>query len=137
MDHPRGYGRLNVRQSVSFESQFSSRWYLCARKSPYALCHPVSQKFPRPTTLLKQLARWRSRPRAGRHFWTVSTAHSDHRVTRTFLQRWRMGVENLCLEFVSTDLNIGKESRRGIEPRPSGFCLTSPTPYRAVGQAGS
>ena len=25
--------------------QFSSRWYLCARKSPYAL-HPVSQKFP-------------------------------------------------------------------------------------------
>ena len=24
--------------------QFSSRWYLCARKSPYAL-HPVSQKF--------------------------------------------------------------------------------------------
>ena len=24
---------------------FSSRWYLCARKSPYAL-HPVSQKFP-------------------------------------------------------------------------------------------
>ena len=26
--------------------QFSSRWCLCARKSPYAL-HPVSQKFPR------------------------------------------------------------------------------------------
>ena len=25
--------------------QFSSRWYLCAWKSPYAL-HPVSQKFP-------------------------------------------------------------------------------------------
>ena len=25
--------------------QFSSRWYLCAQKSPYAL-HPVSQKFP-------------------------------------------------------------------------------------------
>ena len=25
--------------------QFSSRWYLCARKSPYAL-HPVSQMFP-------------------------------------------------------------------------------------------
>ena len=25
--------------------QFSSRWYLCARKSPHAL-HPVSQKFP-------------------------------------------------------------------------------------------
>ena len=25
--------------------QFSSRWYLCARKSPYALYH-VSQKFP-------------------------------------------------------------------------------------------
>ena len=25
--------------------QFSSRWYLCARKSPYAL-HPVSQKLP-------------------------------------------------------------------------------------------
>ena len=25
--------------------QFSSRWYLCARKSPYAL-HPVCQKFP-------------------------------------------------------------------------------------------
>ena len=25
--------------------QFSPRWYLCARKSPYAL-HPVSQKFP-------------------------------------------------------------------------------------------
>ena len=25
--------------------QFSSRWYLCARKSPYTL-HPVSQKFP-------------------------------------------------------------------------------------------
>ena len=25
--------------------QFSSRWYLCARKSPYAL-HHVSQKFP-------------------------------------------------------------------------------------------
>ena len=25
--------------------QFSSRWYLCARKSPYAL-HPVSRKFP-------------------------------------------------------------------------------------------
>ena len=25
--------------------KFSSRWYLCARKSPYAL-HPVSQKFP-------------------------------------------------------------------------------------------
>ena len=24
--------------------QFSSRWYLCARKNPYAL-HPVSQKF--------------------------------------------------------------------------------------------
>ena len=30
--------------SVQFIS-FSSRWYLCARKSPYAL-HPVSQKFP-------------------------------------------------------------------------------------------
>ena len=26
-------------------TQFSSRWYLCARKSPYAL-HPVSQTFP-------------------------------------------------------------------------------------------
>ena len=26
-------------------SSFSSRWHLCARKSPYAL-HPVSQKFP-------------------------------------------------------------------------------------------
>ena len=25
--------------------QFSSRWYLCAQKGPYAL-HPVSQKFP-------------------------------------------------------------------------------------------
>ena len=25
--------------------EFNSRWYLCARKSPYAL-HPVSQKFP-------------------------------------------------------------------------------------------
>ena len=25
--------------------QFSSRWYLCPRKSPYAL-HPVSEKFP-------------------------------------------------------------------------------------------
>ena len=25
--------------------QFSSRWYLCAQKSPYAL-HPVSQMFP-------------------------------------------------------------------------------------------
>ena len=25
--------------------QFSSRWYLCAWKSPYAL-HPVSQTFP-------------------------------------------------------------------------------------------
>ena len=25
--------------------QFSSRWYICARKSPYEL-HPVSQKFP-------------------------------------------------------------------------------------------
>ena len=25
--------------------QFSSRWYLCAQKSPYAL-HPVSHKFP-------------------------------------------------------------------------------------------
>ena len=25
--------------------QFSSRWYLCARKSPYAL-HSLSQKFP-------------------------------------------------------------------------------------------
>ena len=25
--------------------QFSSKWYLCAQKSPYAL-HPVSQKFP-------------------------------------------------------------------------------------------
>ena len=25
--------------------QFSSRWYLCARKSLYVL-HPVSQKFP-------------------------------------------------------------------------------------------
>ena len=24
---------------------FSSRWYLCARKSPYAF-HPVSEKFP-------------------------------------------------------------------------------------------
>ena len=124
---------MYVSQWVSSHSLV--QYGICA---PYALCHPVSQKFPRPTTLLKQLARsGRSRPRAGRHFWTVSTAHSDHRVTRTFLQRWRMGVENLCLEFVSTDLNIGKESRRGIEPRPSGFCLTSPTPYRAVGQAGS
>ena len=32
--------------SVQFNSvQFRSRWYLCARKSPYAH-HPVSQKFP-------------------------------------------------------------------------------------------
>ena len=28
-----------------FTAQFSSRWYLCARKSPYAP-HPVSQRFP-------------------------------------------------------------------------------------------
>ena len=28
-----------------YSVQFSSRWYLCAWKSPYAL-HPVSQKFP-------------------------------------------------------------------------------------------
>ena len=28
--------------------QFSSRWYLCAHKSPYAL-HPISQKFPNTT----------------------------------------------------------------------------------------
>ena len=26
-------------------AQFSSTWYLCARKHPYAL-HPVSRKFP-------------------------------------------------------------------------------------------
>ena len=32
--------------SVQFNSvQFRSRWYLCARKSPYAH-HPVAQKFP-------------------------------------------------------------------------------------------
>ena len=28
-----------------WRQEFSSRWYLCARKSPYAL-QPVSQKFP-------------------------------------------------------------------------------------------
>ena len=33
--------------------QFSSRWYLCARKSPYAL-HRVSQKFPRRRLWLKR-----------------------------------------------------------------------------------
>ena len=32
-------------QNSSILLQFSSRWYVCARKSPYAL-HPVSQKFP-------------------------------------------------------------------------------------------
>ena len=31
-----------------FKFQFSSRWYLCAWKSPYVL-HPVSQKFPQIT----------------------------------------------------------------------------------------
>ena len=31
--------------SVLFTVQFRSRWYLCARKSPYAL-HPVSEVFP-------------------------------------------------------------------------------------------
>ena len=36
-----------------FRVQFSSRWYLYARKSPYAL-HPVSRKFP-PTLLLRRL----------------------------------------------------------------------------------
>ena len=32
-------------ETASITVQFSSRWYLCAPKSPYAL-HPVSQKFP-------------------------------------------------------------------------------------------
>ena len=33
--------------TVHFSSvQFSSRWYLCGRKSPYVCVHPVSQKFP-------------------------------------------------------------------------------------------
>ena len=36
---------LLVRSIRRSSVQFSSRWYLCARKSPYAL-HPVSQKFP-------------------------------------------------------------------------------------------
>ena len=35
-----------IRASITETVQFSSRWYLCARKIPYAL-HPVSQKFPR------------------------------------------------------------------------------------------
>ena len=41
----RSYTILAVRSSQQARSisQFSSRWYLCARKSPYVL-HPVSQK---------------------------------------------------------------------------------------------
>ena len=38
----------HIRRHVSIWEklfQFSSRWYLCARKSPYEL-HHVSQKFP-------------------------------------------------------------------------------------------
>ena len=30
---------------TAFTVQLSAKWYLCARKSPYAL-HPVSQRFP-------------------------------------------------------------------------------------------
>ena len=42
----RSYLILAVRSSQQARgiSQFTSRWYLCARKSPYAL-HPDSQKF--------------------------------------------------------------------------------------------
>ena len=36
---------LHLRSWQCVQVQFSSRWYLCARKSPYAL-HPFSQKFP-------------------------------------------------------------------------------------------
>ena len=37
---------VNGRLCFQFSSaQFSSRWYLCVQKSPYAL-HPVSEKFP-------------------------------------------------------------------------------------------
>ena len=40
-----------VRAGTDICVQFSSRWYICARKIPYAL-DPVSQKFP-PTLTLK------------------------------------------------------------------------------------
>ena len=40
-----GVGVGGWTQYSLYAVQFGSRWYLCARKSPYAL-HPVSQKFP-------------------------------------------------------------------------------------------
>ena len=43
-------------RSVQFSSvQFSSRWYLSARESPYAL-HPVSQTFPQCSFLFETMA---------------------------------------------------------------------------------
>ena len=39
------HGLLKSPSGNTGNMQFSSRWYLCARKSPCAL-HPVSQKFP-------------------------------------------------------------------------------------------
>ena len=36
---------VDIKEVQNESVQFSSRWYLCAWKSPYAL-HPVSQTFP-------------------------------------------------------------------------------------------
>ena len=39
------WGSFRIKLVFFWSVQFNSRWYLCARKSPYAL-HSVSQKFP-------------------------------------------------------------------------------------------
>ena len=44
-NRPSDRDRQRNRDRDTQRVQFSSRWYLCARKSPYALYH-VSQKFP-------------------------------------------------------------------------------------------
>ena len=46
-------GTLGKAEYIFSSVQFSSRWYLCARKSPYAL-HPVCQKFPQHRLWLKR-----------------------------------------------------------------------------------